>query len=62
MIESPELARALYATTEVGQTIPERHWQAVAQLVTYVLDLRRRIRRKPPEGARLRHPEDEDTV
>jgi flagellar biosynthetic protein FlhB len=62
VIESPELARALHATTEVGHTIPERHWQAVAQLVNYVLDLRRRIRRKPPEGARLRQPEDEDTV
>lgn len=59
VIESPALARALYATVEVDQPIPEAHWQAVARLVTYVFDLRRRIRRKAPEGARLRAP-DED--
>lgn len=62
VIESPALARALYATAELDRAIPEAHWQAVARLVTYVFDLRRRIRRKPPEGARLRRPEDEDTV
>lgn len=60
VIESPGLARALFATAELEKPIPEAHWQAVARLVTYVLDLRRRIRRKPPEGARLRRPEDED--
>jgi flagellar biosynthetic protein FlhB len=60
VIESPILARALYASVELDQAIPEAHWQAVARLVTYVVDLRRRIRRKPPEGARLRRPEDED--
>lgn len=59
VIESPALARALYATVEVDHPIPEAHWQAVARLVTYVFDLRRRIRRKAPEGARLRGP-DED--
>ncbi|WP_374434164.1 flagellar biosynthesis protein FlhB [Tabrizicola sp.] len=59
VIESPALARALYATAELEKPIPEAHWQAVARLVTYVLDLRRRIRRMPPEGARLCRPEDE---
>lgn len=60
VIESPVLARALHAAAEVDQPIPEAHWQAVARLVSYVMDLRRRIRRKPPEGARLRRPQDED--
>lgn len=59
VIESPALARALYATAELDRAIPEAHWQAVARLVTYVFDLRRRIRRKPPEGARLRAPGDD---
>ncbi len=61
VIESPELARALYATAELDQPISEAHWQAVARLVTYVLDLQRRIRRKPPEGSRLRSPEEDET-
>lgn len=59
VIESPALARALHAVAELDRSIPEEHWQAVARLVTFVFDLRRRIRRKPPEGARLRHPSDE---
>lgn len=59
VIESPVLARALHAAAELDRPIPEAHWQAVARLVTFVFDLRKRIRRKPPEGARLRQPEDE---
>lgn len=59
VFESPALARALHATVELDQAIPEAHWQAVARLVSYVLDLRRRIRRNAPEGARLRRPEDD---
>lgn len=59
VIESPALARALHAVAELDRPIPEAHWQAVARLVSFVFDLRRRIRRKPPEGARLRQPEDE---
>ena len=51
VIESPPLARALYKSVEVEQQIPEEHWAAVAELVGYVLDMRRRIRRKLPEGA-----------
>ena len=58
VIESPALARMLHATVELDQAVPEAHWQAVARLVTYVLDLRRRIRRKAPEGARLQSPEE----
>lgn len=61
VIESPALARALYAVAELDRPIPEAHWQAVARLVSFVFDLKKRIRRKPPEGARLRHPE-EDTL
>lgn len=51
VIESPPLARALYAGTEEDALIPEEHWAAVAELVGYVLDLRRRIHRKLPEGS-----------
>ncbi|MEI4485507.1 flagellar type III secretion system protein FlhB [Frigidibacter sp. MR17.14] len=54
VIENRELARALHATVEVDDVIPEQHWQAVAEIVGFVIDLRRRIRRKPPEGSSLR--------
>ena len=32
----PPLARALHATVEVGQMIPEELFQAVAELLAYV--------------------------
>lgn len=59
VIESRALARALHATCEVDQAIPEAHWAEVAQLVAFVFDLRRKIRRKLPNGASLRTIEDE---
>lgn len=54
VIESVALARALHAAAEIDQPIPEMHWPAVAELVGFVFDMRRRIRRKLPEGAALR--------
>lgn len=54
IIENRALARALYDVVEVDDTVPEAHWQAVAEIVSYVMDLRRRIRRKPPAGSMLR--------
>lgn len=53
VIESPPLARALHAKVEVDNMIPEEHWAAVAELVGYVMDLRRRVKRKLPDGARV---------
>ncbi|MCB5410883.1 EscU/YscU/HrcU family type III secretion system export apparatus switch protein [Pseudogemmobacter faecipullorum] len=50
VLESPPLARALHAVCEIDRPIPEDHWAAVAELVGYVLDLRRRQRRRLPEG------------
>lgn len=39
IVENPPLARALYASAEVGQTIPEEHFKAVAQVIGYVMRL-----------------------
>ncbi len=36
MIPDPPLARALYASVDVGRMIPEELFQAVAQLLAYV--------------------------
>lgn len=42
IIENPPLARALYATVEIDEEIPVEHYQAVAEVVGYVLRLKRR--------------------
>lgn len=40
VLQSPALARALYAHTEVDQEVPARLFQAVAQVLAYVYQLR----------------------
>jgi flagellar biosynthetic protein FlhB len=41
IVESPPLARALYATVEIDQEIPPEHYKAVAEVIGYVMKLRR---------------------
>ena len=41
IVENPPLARALYATVEVEDEIPEEHYKAVAEIIGYVMSLRR---------------------
>ncbi len=43
--ENPPLARALYAAVEIGQEIPEEHYQAVAEVLAFVFNLRKGRRR-----------------
>lgn len=40
----PPTARALYATVELGQEIPEAHYRAVAAAIRFAEDMRRRAR------------------
>ena len=40
VFEAPPLARAIFWTTEIGQTIPEKLYVAVAQVLTYVLRIK----------------------
>ena len=54
IIENKPLARALHASVEVDDTIPMEHWQAVAEIIGFVMDMRRNVRRKPPAGSSLR--------
>jgi len=42
VMENPPLARALHATVEVDQEIPAEHYRAVAEVIGFVLRLRRR--------------------
>ena len=40
IVENPPLARALFASTELDQTIPEEHFKAVAEVISYVMQLK----------------------
>lgn len=45
VVENPPLARALHATVEIDQAIPPEHYKAVAEVIGYVMRLRRAVRR-----------------
>ncbi|HRI55569.1 MAG TPA: EscU/YscU/HrcU family type III secretion system export apparatus switch protein [Anaerolineae bacterium] len=50
VVPKPSLARALYAATEVDDTLPEMFYREVAQLMTWVIALRK-ARSAPVGGA-----------
>jgi flagellar biosynthetic protein FlhB len=41
IVENPPLARALHATVDVDDPIPAEHYKAVAEVISYVMKLRR---------------------
>lgn len=41
IVENPPLARALHATVELGDEVPSEHYQAVAEVIGYVMRLKR---------------------
>ncbi len=45
VIENPLLARALHGTVEIDQEIPPEHYRAVAEIIGYVMRLRRVVAR-----------------
>ncbi len=46
LVENPPLARSLYATVEIDEEIPEEHYKAVAEVIGYVMRLRREAKRR----------------
>jgi flagellar biosynthetic protein FlhB len=46
IVENPPLARALHATVEIDQEIPAEHYQAVAEIIGYVMRLNRSVTRR----------------
>ena len=42
LVENPPLARALYATVDIDQEVPEEHYKAVADVISYVMKLNHR--------------------
>ena len=45
VVENPPLARALHATVEIDQAIAPEHYKAVAEVIGYVMKLRRAVPR-----------------
>jgi flagellar biosynthetic protein FlhB len=50
IVQRPPLARALYATVEVGREIPPQFYRAVAEVLAYVYRLTRRAASLPAAG------------
>ncbi len=48
VIENPPLARALHATVDIDQEIPPEHYRAVAEIIGYIMRLRRTVGRPRP--------------
>jgi len=48
LVEAPPLARALYATTNLGQEIPAALYAAVAQILAYVYQLKQATQQGAP--------------
>ena len=46
VVENPPLARALHATVEIDQEIPQEHYRAVAEIIGYVMKLQRAVARR----------------
>jgi flagellar biosynthetic protein FlhB len=44
VVENPPLARALHQSVEIDEEIPAEHHKAVAEVIGYVLRLRRSFR------------------
>lgn len=42
LVENPPLARALYATVDIDEEVPEEHYRAVADVISYVMKLNKR--------------------
>ena len=47
IVENPPLARALHASVEIDQVIAPEHYKAVAEVIGYVMKLRRSVPGRP---------------
>ena len=50
IVPNPPLARTLYATVELDQEIPVEHYKAVAEIIGYVMRLRKSLPPRPAGG------------
>lgn len=50
IVESPPLARALYKDVDVDNPIPEKHYEAVAKILTYIMSLEEKRKQQKKNG------------
>ena len=43
VVENPPLARALFNGVDLDQEVPPEHYKAVAEIIGYVMKLKRRV-------------------
>jgi flagellar biosynthesis protein FlhB len=48
LVENPPLARALYASVDIDDEIPEEHYKAVAEVISYVMRLKNKLGARTP--------------
>jgi flagellar biosynthetic protein FlhB len=48
VVENPPLARALYASVEIDETIPREHYEAVAKVIGFIMQAKKRRQARPP--------------
>ena len=48
VVENPPVARALHASVEIDQEIPPEHYKAVAEIIGYVMRLKRGLPQRRP--------------
>ncbi len=51
IVENPPVARALYATVDIDREIPPEHYKVVAEIIGYVMKLRKGQVAEPPPPA-----------
>jgi flagellar biosynthetic protein FlhB len=51
LVENRPLARALFAETEIGDTVPDIYWEAIAKVLAHVNKINEERRRKTAYGA-----------
>ena len=47
VVENKPLARALFASVDIDNEIPQEHYKAVAEVISYVMNLKQRFAKKP---------------
>jgi flagellar biosynthetic protein FlhB len=62
VIENKPLARLLYNEVDLEQSVPVEHWEVVAEIIGFVMDLKNGKNRKLPQGSTLRNIYDEDSA
>jgi len=53
VVENKPLARLLYDTVEIDQPVPVEHWEIVAEIISFVFDIKNNKPHKAPDGSTL---------